>query len=159
MGAKRTATLAGAGAAIMYFFDPEMGRTRRAKASDKIGAWFRGGSSELQRKGRYIGSTVEGKMQAASHAGQETVPPNDPALAAKIESEVFRDFPKGGLNVNVVDGVAFLRGELDSDERISALEQAVRKVTGVVDVQNFVHLPGQPAPNKEPAAGIDVENP
>lgn len=42
----------GAGAALMYFMDPERGRTRRAKVQDK----FTGMSHDLQR-------TIEGRSQ------------------------------------------------------------------------------------------------
>lgn len=46
----------GAGAALMYFMDPERGRTRRAKVQDK----FTGLSNDLQR-------SIEGKSKDLSN--------------------------------------------------------------------------------------------
>jgi osmotically-inducible protein OsmY len=60
-------------------------------------------------------------------------------------------YPKGKVAINVERGVAVLRGELDSRDQIDRLEQDVRKVTGVLDVDNHLHLPGEPPPNKRDA--------
>lgn len=123
----------GAGALAMYFLDPEKGRTRRAQVQDKV------------TKIRTKGSGVVGAQR------QEAPPANDQTLAAKIESEVLgkAEYPKGSINVNVEYGVVYLRGEVPSQDAKSAIEQDVRKVTGVVDVENLLHLPGEPAPTKE----------
>jgi len=99
--------------------------------------------------------------QKVTHLGSEQPPESDEALKAKIESEVFAGdkYPKGKIVVNVEQGVAVLRGELEEDDKIAALEQDVRKVTGVVDVTNLVHVPGQPAPNKEAAREASKRRP
>jgi len=57
-------------------------------------------------------------------------PPNDEALADKVRSEVFRpeDAPKGSVNVNVQNGIVYLRGQLDDQARI---EELVRRARGV----------------------------
>jgi hypothetical protein len=77
-------------------------------------------------------------------------PIGDPAIARKVESAIFRDedVPKGDINVNVVDGVAYLRGEAKSPEMINALEEQAKAVTEVVGVENLLHLPGTPAPTR-----------
>jgi hypothetical protein len=76
---------------------------------------------------------------------------NDPALAAKVESEIFRggDVPKGSINVNSENGVIYLRGEADTQEKIDSLGDAARKVAGVKEVKNLLHLPGSEAKMKE----------
>jgi osmotically-inducible protein OsmY len=75
---------------------------------------------------------------------------NDPALARKVESEIFRpaDAPKSDVSVNVEYGVVFLRGQVRDDAQAKALEKAARSVKGVKDVQNLLHAPGEPAPAK-----------
>jgi osmotically-inducible protein OsmY len=72
---------------------------------------------------------------------------NDPALARKVESEVFRDkdFPKGHINVNVEYGVVYLRGELPDRELMDELVARTRKVDGVQGVENLTHLAGSSA--------------
>ena len=74
---------------------------------------------------------------------------DDQTLKAKVESEVFRDIeaPKGDVNVNVEQGVVYLRGELDDQSLIQELEQRVRTVHGVNRVENLLHTPGTEAPS------------
>jgi osmotically-inducible protein OsmY len=72
---------------------------------------------------------------------------NDPALAQKVESEVFQDqeIPKDKLNVNVENGVVYLRGELPDRELMDKLVARAREVEGVQGVENLTHLAGSSA--------------
>jgi osmotically-inducible protein OsmY len=72
---------------------------------------------------------------------------NDPALARKVESEVFRDdsLPKGSISVNAEYGVVYFRGEVPSQEAMEELTKRARGVDGVRAVENLTHLPGEPA--------------
>jgi osmotically-inducible protein OsmY len=135
------------GAAAMYLFDPQQGRTRRAKLAQQLGGLGRRASREAGRKAEY----ARGQAEGLRHIGSTDSPPaSDEALTAKVESEVLsrRNYPKGTISINTVDSVVELRGTCESPEQIDELEVEVRKVTGVVDVHNFLHLPGAPAPNK-----------
>lgn len=140
----RVALVGAAGAALWLLAD---GR-RRSLARDKIAKLVNQGKGRLGRKGSYAASTLRGKVDAVKHR-VDTVPPSDPALAAKVSSEVLGDYPS--ININVEHGVVVLRGQLESEERIAALEQSVRKVTGVLDVTNLLHVPGESPPNVEAA--------
>jgi osmotically-inducible protein OsmY len=75
---------------------------------------------------------------------------NDPALAAKVESEVFRDqqIPKDKLSVNVEDGAVYLRGEVPDQDTMNELVARARQVDGVKGVENLTHLPSEAAPTK-----------
>ncbi len=72
---------------------------------------------------------------------------NDPALASKVESEVFRDdsLPKEKISVNAEYGVIYFRGEVPSQEVMEELTSRARNVDGVRAVENLTHLPGEPA--------------
>jgi osmotically-inducible protein OsmY len=59
--------------------------------------------------------------------------------------------PKGKVLVNVEEGVVVLRGELDKWGAIDRVEAETRKIPGVVDVRNLIHVPNEPAPNKTSA--------
>jgi hypothetical protein len=133
-----------AGASLWLIAD----NRRRSLARDKVVSFTRGTTKRLRRQGSYVASTARGKVEGVRH-GVDTVPPSDPALAAKVSSEVLGDYP--GVNINVENGVVVLRGQLESEARIAELEQSVRKVTGVVDVTNLLHVPGQTPPNVEEA--------
>jgi osmotically-inducible protein OsmY len=75
---------------------------------------------------------------------------NDPALAAKVESEVFRDqqIPKDKLSLNAEDGVVYLRGEVPDQDTMDELVARARKVDGIKGVENLTHLPSEAAPTK-----------
>lgn len=136
------------GAAGMYLFDPQQGRSRRARLQQQIGARGRRAAREAERKAEY----ARGQAEGLRHVGRpESTPENDSVLTHKVESEVLSRsrYPKGQISVNAVDGVVEMRGTCDTQGQIDELEARVRKVTGVIDVHNFLHLPGTPAPNKE----------
>lgn len=139
---------AAAGAAAAFLLDPVRGAARRAQLADRTTAWWRDVSVGIGRGSRYLGSTVEGKAQALRHGGQGEPMPNDASLAMKVESELFRDpdVPKGDININVEQGVVVLRGEVGDAAMSERLEKAARAVPGVWEVENLLHLPGEPAP-------------
>jgi osmotically-inducible protein OsmY len=144
---KRFLSLAGIGAGLMYFFDPEQGNRRRKMLVDRAGGFFRRGARRSARAGRGVAATAYGVRQKATHLREEEKELDDVTLTRKVESEIFRDAdaPKGQVDVNVVDGVVYLRGEVEED-LIRDLEEAARKVSGVRGVENLLHTPGTPAP-------------
>jgi osmotically-inducible protein OsmY len=149
-------SLAGAtavGFGLAYFFDPSSGPQRRNTFRDQFASKARGGADSLAGAARDVGAKAGGVV--ASAKSDETVPPNDQALAAKVQSEVLGDpeVPKGQINIDVSDGIVALRGEVDDRELMQSLDAKVREVTGVRDVQNLLHLPGEPPPNLSPVPG------
>jgi len=93
-------------------------------------------------------SLVQTAQQDASRTPTDTSELDDATLVDKVESAIFRDpaLPKGRININAERGRVVLRGEVDQPEQISALEVAVRQVSGVKDVENLLHLPGTSVP-------------
>jgi osmotically-inducible protein OsmY len=141
--------LIGLGAALSYFFDPQQGRRRRAMAADRFAGFFRQRARRAEEVGRAVSSQAEGVVQKAKHLEEEPKPqPDDVTLARKVESELFRDpeVPKGQINIDAADGKVYLRGEVGQPELIRDLEERTRKVQGVQDVENLLHLPGAEAP-------------
>lgn len=147
---KRTIFTAGLGALAMYLFDPQLGRTRRAKLQQQLGGLTRKAAREAERKSEY----ARGQAEGLRHRGTpESIPENDATLTAKVESEVLSrwSYPKGRISVNSADGVVELRGTCDTPDQVSQLEKEVLSVTGVREVRNHLHLPATPAPNKQDA--------
>ena len=139
------------GAAVTWFFDPQNGARRRNMTRDRVVAFFRQGGRKAGRAGRGVAAEAYGLKQKAAHLKEEEKPqPDDITLARKVESEIFRgaEAPKGRVNVNAEDGVVVLRGEVDDEGMIKDLEKAARKVQGVREVENLLHMPGTPAPQK-----------
>ena len=148
-----------AGAALAYFVDPDHGKRRRIIARDRVLALRRRTSWRVSRWGRWTAGAVYGVGQEVAHAPDIREALDDATLARKVESEVFRDplIAKGGINVNVEDGVVVVRGQVDRPDDIVRIEDAVRRIPDVLDVQNLLHLPGAPAPNK--AEAMTTERP
>jgi osmotically-inducible protein OsmY len=98
---------------------------------------------------RYGGQLKGAATNVTPGAGREPAEErlNDPALARKVESEVFRDdsLPKGNVSVNAEYGVIYFRGEVSSREVMEELTARARGVDGVRAVENLTHLPGEPA--------------
>jgi len=140
------------GAAVSYFFDPQMGKTRRTMARDRLGGMVRRTARRTGRWGRWAGAKGYGKWMKVTHPVEQPKDVDDATLAHKVESEVLRgpSVPEG-ISVNAEDGVVVLRGQVDSPERMTELTAAVLRVQGVTGVENLLHLPGEPAPNKAKA--------
>jgi osmotically-inducible protein OsmY len=134
------------GAAAAWFLDPNDGTRRRNVARDKAMKYARQGKAEAARKATYAGTAVKGKATAvAPGTGREPAAErlNDPALKAKVESEIFRapDVPKGQVSVSVEEGIVSLRGEVEDPAAIEALRDAAAKVDGVRGVESLLHTP------------------
>jgi osmotically-inducible protein OsmY len=132
---------AATGAGTAYLFDPADGTRRRHVARDKLLKFGRRGAREAARKSRYAAGAAKGAAVEAAGAGEGTAAGlNDPALARKVESEIFRDAeaPKGQVNVNVVDGVVELRGAVDDPAWAERLESQAKEIEGVRDVRNLI---------------------
>ena len=103
------------------------------------------GLKETSLPGRRAAAAVtKGTAYEAAGAGDGAESLPDPDLANKVRTEIFRaaDAPKGDVNVNVENGVVYLRGELPDRELMDKLVARARKVEGVQGVENLTHLAG-----------------
>ena len=116
---------------------------------------------------RLAGRVAAGIARAATGGGQDRdaaavsdgpapgPPPrakdlDDVTIARKVESVIFRDrrVSKGKVDVNVADGVVWLRGEVKNPELVKQVEARAREVPEVKGVENLLHLPKTPAPSR-----------
>jgi uncharacterized membrane protein len=134
---------AGAGAALMYLFDPQSGRRRRHLvndqlvhaghvASDTIGTTRR----DLANRARGAGASVRRRV-ARDRA-------DDRVIEERIRAELGRAVSHpGAIDVSVNDGQATLRGNILESEA-NELIACVRRVRGVTDVVNELDVHEQP---------------
>jgi hypothetical protein len=157
---RRTGLLAVVGigaAAAQYFFDPVLGRTRRTQTKDRIAGMARRPakklSDEAAKKSQLLRDRAEGAAHELTRTEADEWPENDAVLVDKIRSEVLGgpEWSPYTINVNAARGVVALRGQGDRPEQIAELEERVRDVPGVREVQSLLHLPGTEPPNVQDA--------
>jgi hypothetical protein len=163
----RTIALVGlAGAAVAYLFDPTSGSARRTRLRGQITAIARRGArrapivetartplpentvpesraetSEAPAEPKT--ETAEASDEPSKHAiplGPGAIPMDDAAIAGRIRTQVFGrpDLETGRVLVDVVRGMAFLRGELKDGHAIEEIIARTRSVPGVRGVQNLI---------------------
>ena len=130
------------GAALAYFLDPQNGKRRRHMTRDRTLAVVR---KRGRRAARGVAAEAYGVSQKLTHFREQPKEFDDVTLARKVETELFRpaDVPKGKINVNVVDGVVQLRGEVAGPELIEELVEKATRIQGVQAVENLLHLSGK----------------
>jgi len=96
---------------------------------------------------------------AAAAPSAQTAVDNDATLTDRVKTALFRDqsVPKGDIDVNAVNGVVTLRGQVSDAELPARLEDEARKVSGVRDVQNLLHGPGEGAQAASPPPAEEVK--
>ena len=147
----RFLTAAGIGAAVAYFADPDNGRSRRVRTKDQLEAKLRRKQRETEQLARHAENVAAGQAARAQGAGEPTPVDDTDVVHAAKQALSALGFPTSDVTVDVVEGTAALRGEVATEEQKTQVEQAVRGVPGVRQIESWLHLPGQPAPNKASA--------
>ena len=139
---------AAAGFAAMYLLDPDRGKRRRAMLRDRTAGLVRRAGTVAERTQRKVASDLYAVGQKVTHPGvAQEEPANDATLAQKVMTELFRDddVPKGSINVNAENGVIQLRGTVERPELVLEIEGRARRIPGVLDVENLLHVAGTDA--------------
>jgi osmotically-inducible protein OsmY len=148
----RTIALAGlAGAAVAYLFDPISGDARRTHLGARIMTVARRGRTvDTARAPRSEDVVTEASAEIsdvpaepgkkAIALGPGATPTDDEAIASRIRTEVFGrpDLQTGRIVIDVVRGVAFLRGEMKDGHAIEEIMDRTRSVPGVRGVHNLI---------------------
>ena len=150
----RTMAIAGlAGAAVAYLFDPIAGSARRRRIRERISvftprrATFEEPRLPVDRAAApmkdEVADTLEPPMEEPVAVTPEERPNTDTAIADRIRMRVRArpDLETEGLVVEVLRGVAFLRGDLKDRAQIDEVVDLTGAVPGVQEVQNLIHLP------------------
>ena len=99
------------------------------------------------------------RVNARPKRAPRSKPLDDVTIARKVESTIFRgiDVEKGKVDVNVADRVAWLRGEVSTQDLINELEARTARVAEVRRVENLLHLAKAPAPGRTDTAVLQPE--
>src|SRR5215471_7129624 len=105
----------GLGAALMYIFDPDRGKGRRARIRDKVDSAAHKLSDAAEKMGRDIGNRAQGVMAETKSLFRQEEVPND-VLVQRVRSRFGRlPVEIGGCEVLAHDGIVTLRGEIAAD--------------------------------------------
>lgn len=125
----------GLGALLMYAFDPQMGRRRRAMARDQAMGRLHDARDYVGEKARYAAGHAKGYAHEARSAFQSDQP-TDQQLHERVCSQLghFTD-QAGRIEVFVQGGTVTLRGSASAAE-MAKIEEGIRGVRGVRNVEN-----------------------
>jgi osmotically-inducible protein OsmY len=125
----------GLGAALMYIFDPDRGRRRRALIRDKVEAAGNKLGDKAEKMGRDFSNRAYGVVaETKSIFRRDEV--TDDVLVDRVRSRLGRiPVHIGAFDVTAKDGVATLRGEILAAELPKVL-RAARLVRGVKEIDN-----------------------
>jgi len=134
---------AGVGAVAGFLLDPDRGRSRRAEAIDRLAGVARRTGRNAGRGSRYVRGMAAGMVARVNRPNarpEEWI--DDPTLAHKVESELFRDptVPKGSININAEHGTVVLRGAVETQDDIERIMVATMAIDGVRAVRSLLRL-------------------
>ena len=129
-----------AGAAAMYFLDPDRGRRRRALATDKITSTIRHLSETASAARRDLSNRRHGLWLETKRIFAYDDSP-DEVIEQRVRSKMGRVVSKPhSINVKCENGCVMLSGTAELSE-MPALLRSVRAVPGVRQVENLLHSP------------------
>jgi hypothetical protein len=133
----RIAAAFAAGAALMYYLDPQSGRRRRALARERGIAAGHDTGRLLHGKTRHARDRAWGALARARAAFQDDAPADD-VLCDRVRSAMGHIIEHPGqVNVDVQQGYVVVRGRA-SIEEIEDLTLRLGAMRGVVGVDNRI---------------------
>lgn len=125
----------GAGAGLMYMFDPDRGKRRRARVHDRVTHMVNKTDEALSKTSRDVANRLTG-MVAEAESLLIRGKASDEVLLARVRSKLGRlvSHPRS-VEVKVVDGKVRLSGKILAAEK-DALLKRVSAIKGVIEVEN-----------------------
>lgn len=149
------ATLA-AGAAVMYYLDPEMGRRRRALLRDKLQSGQRSAAHYARAQAKRAGDQMRGVLAETRSQLDGEAPTSDRKVAERVRSQLGRltNCP-GAIEVTAHGGCVGLHGHILAAEH-TPLVQMVSAIDGVNEVED--HLIVHDSPGNVPELQGEVRS-
>lgn len=132
---------AGIGAAIAYLFDPDRGRTRRAKLADQAAARARDATEAAKARAEYQKGVAKGFI----HEATETLRPergyDDDTLLQKVRSEALGYWPDSqSVEVDISNGMVRISGSVEKEADRERLIELIRDVEGVAMIDDRLRV-------------------
>jgi hypothetical protein len=129
----------GIGAGLMYLFDPEQGRRRRALARDQVVHTMHAMNDIVDEGVRDFTNRVNGTVAEMRRVLKKECVPDD-VLVARVRSEMGHVVSNAkAIEVEASHGIVTLRGSVPSSE-VDSLLTRVDLVPGVLRVLNYLEV-------------------
>ena len=119
------------GGLIAYLFDPDRGKSRRARLRDQTMARLRDIRAAMRRRTNYETGRVKGLVHELTVNDRPKI--DDAGLCQRIKSEVLGPAQLSDVEVDVENGIVLLTGNLE-DAQYRRLAKQISKVPGVESI-------------------------
>ena len=120
------------GAAVAYMFDPDRGRSRRARLTDQASARARDAARTVKAQSEYQRGVAKGLIHEAADALRAEGAFDDDTLLQKVKSEALGYWPGSqAIEVDITDGMVRVTGAVDNESDRESLIELIRGVEGV----------------------------
>ena len=131
----------GIGATIAYLFDPDLGRSRRARMRDQMASKARGALSALSGKAEYQAGRAKGMVHEAMTSRREPRIYDAETLIQKVRSEAVGPWKVGAaepheIHVGIDGERVTIEGRVASPADRERLREMVSNVEGVEVVED-----------------------
>ena len=134
---------AGVGAGLMYLFDPDRGKHRRALLCDKATHFKNVTTDTTVKMGRDVRHRIRGCCAELTACCVEEGTVSNDVLEARVRSKMGHvSSHTGAVQVKADDGRIILRGQIPATE-LHPLLEAVMKTRGVSNIENYLE-PNEP---------------
>ena len=136
----RLMSVAGLGAGLMYLFDPDQGKRRRALVRNKITHASKVATDVAGKTSRDVRNHVLGVFAEVESLFLKNGLPSDDVLEARVRSKLGRVVSHpSAIEVKAVDGLIILTGPILTKEEHPLLESVIG-ILGVKSIENRLEL-------------------
>lgn len=123
---------AAAGALFAYLFDPDRGRSRRARLSDQASAKGRDLTDSMRQTVEYQKGVARGVFHDITGTLRPETEYDDETLTQKVRSEALGYWDgSGDIEIDVTDGMVRISGTVDQEADRERLIELINDVDGV----------------------------
>lgn len=121
-----------AGAMLAYLFDPDRGRSRRARLADQAAARSRDVSDSMKKTAEYQKGVARGVIHDVADALRTERDYDDETLMQKVRSEALGYWDgSDDIQIDITDGMVQITGSVDDEAARARLIDLIRHVDGV----------------------------
>lgn len=120
------------GAILVYLFDPDMGRSRRARLSDQAAARSRDLTESMRKTVEYQKGVARGVVHDFSKTLRPEEHYDDETLMQKVKSEALGYWKDPGeIEIDITQGMVRVTGSVSDSSSRDRLIGLIRNVDGV----------------------------